>query len=216
MFGLITRRRYLRDLTAERAETRRVKQVKDDFWQQRDEALAAARTAAEKFVEADATNRRLAGRVEELKRRLDDRGDVVQKRGADLGRLDNRFGKLEAEYIHIDGYAARMEVRLDRALTGAARWMTAVWARDRRIAILKQQLDATRTNLVASQARVAELHEQLTKAEAQIDSRPIHGGARYPQPSNELRAARAHAAALDRRLSQVTEINARCKCGGAA
>lgn len=190
MFGIVTRRRYLRDLAAERAETRRVKQVKDEFWQQRDEAMAAARTAAEKFVEADAANRRLDGRNRELSRRLEDSTEGV--------------------------YVAQLENRIRALAKGTGRWMLAVWSRDRRIGILQQQLAVTRTNLVASQARVAELLVELTKAEAQIDPRPIHGGARYPQPSNELRAAKAHAAALDRRLSQVTEINARCKCGGAA
>lgn len=189
MFGLITRRRYLRDLAAERAETRRVKQAKDSYWQQRDEAMAAARTAAEKFVEADATNRRLAGRNQELTRRLEDSAEGV--------------------------YVAQLETRIQALAKGTARWMLAVWSRDRRISILKQQLDATRTNLVASHARVAELHEQLTKAEAAADPRPVHGGARYPQPSNELRAARAHAAALDRRLSEVTAANANCTCGAA-
>jgi hypothetical protein len=44
----VTRARYNRDLAAERAETRRVKQVKDEFWQQRDAAqeLADQRLAA--------------------------------------------------------------------------------------------------------------------------------------------------------------------------
>lgn len=190
MFGLITRRRYLRDLAAERAETRRVKQVKDSFWRQRDEAMAAARTAAEKFVEADATNRRLAGRNVELTRRLEDTTEGV--------------------------YVAQLETRLRALAKGTGRWMLAVWSRDRRIGILQQQLTVTRTNLVASQARVAELHEELRKAEAAADPRPPEGGARRPGRRDDLRAARDHAAALDRRLSEVTAANANCTCGGAA
>ncbi|MEU5624234.1 hypothetical protein [Streptomyces tendae] len=211
----MTRRRHDDETTQLRDVVRKLHGERDEARKERDAFQSAARTAAEKYVVADATNRRLDGRVRELTRRLDARGDLAQQRGADLGRLNNRLGHAEAEFHHIDSYAARMEVRLDRALRGAARWMTAVWSRDRRIAILQQQLDATRTNLVASQARVAELHEQLTKAEAAADPRPVHGGARYPQPSNELRAAKAHAAALDRRLSEVTAANANCKCGAA-
>jgi hypothetical protein len=190
MFGLITRRRHQQVTAAHRAQIVRAIEERDDARTEREAFRTAAQTSARQYAEADATNRRLAGRNAELTRRLEDTTEGV--------------------------YVAQLENRIRALAKGTGRWMLAVWSRDRRINLLQQQLDATRTNLVASQARVAELLVELTTAEAQIDPRPIHGGARYPQPSNELRAARAHAAALDRRLSQVTEINARCKCGGAA
>lgn len=190
MFGLMTRRRHDDETAQIRDVVRKLHGERDEARKERDAFQSAARTAAEKYVVADATNRRLAGRNRELTRRLED--------------------TVEGAYV------TQLETRLQALAKGTGRWMLAVWSRDRRISILQKQLVTTRTNLVASQARVAELHEQLRKAEAAADPRPIHGGARYPQPSNELRAARAHAAALDRRLSQVTEINARCKCGGAA
>ncbi|MFB6787642.1 hypothetical protein ACFCWT_13295 [Streptomyces olivaceus] len=102
----VTRRRYLRDLAAERAETRRVKQVKDDFWQQRDEAMAAARTAARQFAEADATNRRLAGRVEELGKRVSALTESDPEYLADLEQ------QLAAEKRRAD----RLQARLDDAV----------------------------------------------------------------------------------------------------
>ncbi|MFJ6073648.1 hypothetical protein ACIQFU_22875 [Streptomyces sp. NPDC093065] len=186
----MSRRRVEAELIAVKADRERLRGERDQFLEDRNVAKAAARTAAEKFVEADATNRRLAGRNSELTRRLEDSAE-----GA---------------------YVTQLETRLQALAKGAARWMLAVWSRDRRISILQQQLDATRTNLVASQARVAELHEELRKAEAAADPRPPEGGARHPRPSSELRAARDHAKALDRRLSEVTAANANCKCGGAA
>lgn len=190
MFGLTTTRRLRAELAAAKAETDRQRVRAETAEGHAATAVHNRKQILVQNAEQDATNRRLAGRVRELTRRLEDTTEGV--------------------------YVAQLENRIRALAKGTGRWMLAVWSRDRRINLLQQQLDTTRTTLVASQARVAELHEQLTKAEAQIDPRPIHGGARYPQPSNELRAAKAHAAALDRRLSQVTEINARCKCGGAA
>lgn len=118
MFGLVTRRRYLRDLAAERAETRRVKQVKDNFWQERDAALAAARTAARQFAEADAANKRLAGRNRALQERLEQRQDYA-----------------EAEY------AVQLERRLYRLTKGTARWMAALWAERAESTKLARQVD---------------------------------------------------------------------------
>lgn len=102
----VSRRRYLRDLAAERAETRRVKQVKDDFWQQRDEAMAAARTAARQFAEADAANRRLQGRLLELGRRL------AAAAESDPGHLAALEQELAAEKRRAD----RLQKRLDDAV----------------------------------------------------------------------------------------------------
>jgi hypothetical protein len=190
MFGLTTTRRLRAELAAAKAETDRQRLRAETAEGHAATAVHNRKQILVQNAEQDATNRRLAGRNQELTRRLEDATEGV--------------------------YVAQMENRTRALAKGTARWMHAVWSRDRRIDTLQQQLTVTRTNLVASQARVAELLVKLTKAEAQIDPRPIHGGARYPQPSNELRAARDHAKALDRRLSQVTEINARCTCGGAA
>ncbi|MFD4257769.1 hypothetical protein ACFWR9_09055 [Streptomyces sp. NPDC058534] len=190
MFGFTTTRRLQFELAAAKAETDRQRRRAETA-----EAHAAVAVRNRKQVlvqnaEQEATNRRLAGRNQELTRRLEDTTE-----GA---------------------YTADLENRVQALARGTARWMTALWARDRRIVILQQQLHGTKTNLVASQARVKDLEEQLGKAEAAVDPRPIHGGARYPEPRDELRAARNHTAALDRRLTEVTEINARCRCGRAS
>ncbi|MFF0512472.1 hypothetical protein [Streptomyces sp. NPDC004250] len=112
MFGLITRRRYLRDLAAERAETRRVKQVKDDFWQQRDEAMAAARTAARQFAEADATNRRLAGRNEELGKRV---SALTESDPEYLADLEQQLATAREELAAEKKRADQLQARLDDA-----------------------------------------------------------------------------------------------------
>ncbi len=125
MFGLITRRRHNAEMAAVRSYNDALRERCETAEENERAERVARRTITRQHAELDGANRRLARRIEDLKRRLADRGDVAQKRGTDLGRLDNRFGKLEAEYLHIDGYAARMEVRLDRALRAAARWMTA-------------------------------------------------------------------------------------------
>ncbi|MEU7399962.1 hypothetical protein [Streptomyces sp. NPDC044948] len=122
---------------------------------------------------------------------------TITRQHAELDGANRRLAGRNAELTRrlddtTEGvYVTRLENRLQALARGTARWMTAVWA------------------------RVAELHEQLRKAEAAADPRPPEGGARYPGRRDELRAARDHAAALDRRLSDVTEANANCKCGAA-
>lgn len=190
MFGLITRRRHNAEMAAVRSYNDALRERCETAEENERAERVARRTITRQHAELDAANRRLDGRNRELTRRLEDTTEGV--------------------------YVAQLETRLQALAKGTARWMHAAWSRDQRIDTLQQQLTVTRTNLVASQARVAELHEELRKAEATADPRPPEGGARHPRPSSELRAARDHAAALDRRLSEVTAANANCTCGGAA
>ncbi|MDX3398398.1 hypothetical protein [Streptomyces sp. ME01-18h] len=189
MLGLITRRRHNAEMSAVRSYNDALRERCETAEENERAERVARRTITRQHAELDAANRRLDGRNRELTRRLEDTTEGV--------------------------YVTQLETRLQKLAHGTSRWMLAVWSRDRRINILQQQLGATRTNLVGAQARVAELHEQLRKAEAAADPRPPEGGARYPGRRDELRAARDHAAALDRRLSDVTEANANCKCGAA-
>lgn len=69
------------------------------------------------------------------------RGQLAQQRGTALGRISNRLDHIESEYSHIDGYAARMEERLDRALKATARYLAAYHAEKRRADGLQTRLD---------------------------------------------------------------------------
>jgi chromosome segregation ATPase len=68
------------------------------------------------------------------------RAAIAQDRGNALGRLSNRLANIEGEYDHIDGYAARMEERLDRALKACARYWAELSAQYRVTDFLGQQL----------------------------------------------------------------------------
>lgn len=101
----------------------------------------ARQTITRQHAELDADNRRLAGRNKELQDKAQARGAVAQQRGTALGRLGTRLANVEGEYSHIDGYAARMEERLDRALKAAARYLSAYHAEKRRADHLQQRYD---------------------------------------------------------------------------
>jgi chromosome segregation ATPase len=101
---------------------------------QRDEARTEAAEHVCKIVE-------LCNEVDGLREQLAARGQLVQQRGTALGRISNRLDHIESEYSHIDGYAARMEERLDRALKAAARYLAAYHAEKKRADGLQAQLD---------------------------------------------------------------------------
>lgn len=66
----LSRRRHEAELAAVKADRERLRGERDQFAQDRDAHRAAARTAAEKFVDADTAVIRLAGRVDALTRQL--------------------------------------------------------------------------------------------------------------------------------------------------
>lgn len=108
---------------------------------QRDEARTEAAQHVCKIVE-------LCGEVDELReqlaaarKQLATRGQLVQQRGTALGRISNRLDHAVSEYSHIDGYAARLETRLDRALKACARYLDAYHAEKRRADRLQAQWD---------------------------------------------------------------------------
>lgn len=78
------------------------------------------------------------------------RASIAQDRGNALGRLGNRLANLETEYDHIDGYAALMGMRLDRALRACARYRREVAAPrpvSQEMASLRRQLAAAHKQL---------------------------------------------------------------------
>jgi chromosome segregation ATPase len=84
--------------------------------------------------------RQQASELEQLRQKAGARGVVAQQRGNALGRLSHRLGNVEAEYGHIDTYAAGMERRLDRALKACARYRAELAAQYRVNDFLGQQL----------------------------------------------------------------------------
>ncbi|MYR46758.1 hypothetical protein [Streptomyces sp. SID5910] len=117
MFGLITRRRFERETAGLRAKITVAIEQRDNARAERDAFRAVARASARQFAEADAANRRLVGRVEEL------------------GKRNSALTESDPEY------AADLERRLDRALRACARWMNATWAATRRADRLQNRLD---------------------------------------------------------------------------
>jgi chromosome segregation ATPase len=115
MLGLTTTRRLRAELAAAKAETDRQRERAETAEKNAATAVFNRRQALRQLAEADATNRRLNGRVLELGRRL-----------TELGESDPE-------------YTAALEARLDRALTACARWMTASWGEARRNKRLQQR-----------------------------------------------------------------------------
>ncbi|CAM5591744.1 hypothetical protein [Streptomyces purpurascens] len=179
---LVSRRSY-DDLNA------RYQQALDATAKAREERNAfrtAAQTSARQFVEADATNKRLDGRVKELTHRLEKAVD-----GGDAS------------------YVAQLERRLERLARAVLALRTRASSDTRQIDQAKRLHDELRERARKAEA-LLETHA-LVHGE-----RPIEGGPGRPQPSAELRQARDHARALDERLAEVTAANQRCTCGGAA
>ncbi|MFF7880949.1 hypothetical protein ACH40F_08280 [Streptomyces sp. NPDC020794] len=119
------------------ADRARYEQVID----QRDEARKEAAEHVCKIVELCSEVDALREQYAVARDQLTARGQLVQQRGTALGRISNRLDHIESEYSHIDGYAARMEERLDRALKAAARYLAAYHAEKHRADHLQTRLD---------------------------------------------------------------------------
>ncbi len=122
----VFRSRAEAELLAVEADRERLRGERDQFLDDRNAAQAAARTAAEKFAEADATNRRLAGRVEELGRRNSTLAESDPDHLADLEQqLANVRRELAAEKKRVE----RLQRRYDDAvgLTSSGIRDSSVW-----------------------------------------------------------------------------------------
>lgn len=129
MLGLTTTRRLRAELAAAKSETERMRRQRDRAIDEGDAFREAARTAARQVAEADAANRRLAGRNLELGVRL------------------SAYAESDPEYL------AMLEQRLARALRACARYRTAAHSEQHRADVLQQRLDDA---CVLNRAEVAE------------------------------------------------------------
>lgn len=146
------------------ADRERIRGERDQFAKDRDAHRAAAATAARQFAEADATNRRLEGRLLELGRRL-----------AALAESDPE-------------YAARLESRVARLRTVGARLLAAYTAQKRRADRYASHLDDGDLKAIKAWEAHVQAHDEWKPDE---DSEPlIEGGWPRPaHPATELRQA---------------------------
>ena len=99
------------------ADRERIRGERDQFAKDRDAQRAAARASAPQLAEADATNRRLNGRIEEL------------------GRRNSLLTEADPDY------AAQLERSVARLRTAGKRVIAAWWAESKRADRLQQRLD---------------------------------------------------------------------------
>lgn len=118
MLGLTTTRRLHREITDLKARINQLRAERDTARQERDTAAYTRAQVLRQLAEADAANRRLAGRNAELTRRLEQHDDYAEA-----------------------AYAMELERRLERLARGTARWMAALWAERTESSRLARQLD---------------------------------------------------------------------------
>jgi hypothetical protein len=117
MFGLVTRRRYQRDIDAARAEIDRQRRRADIAQDDAATARYNRGQALRQLAAADAANRRL------------------HERNVELGRRNARLAEADPEY------AAQLEQRVARLLTVGRRILAAYHAERRRADRLQARLD---------------------------------------------------------------------------
>ncbi|WP_158073017.1 hypothetical protein, partial [Streptomyces kebangsaanensis] len=121
MFGLISRRER-REIAELEEYITRLRAERDKARAERDTAVYNRQQIGRQLAEADAANKRLAGRNSVLQERLEQREDYT-----------------EAAYV------VQVEKRLDRLARGTARWMAALWAeRAESIRLARQAGEADR------------------------------------------------------------------------
>ncbi|AQS70883.1 hypothetical protein [Streptomyces pactum] len=113
MFGLITRRRHERETTALRARLTQAIEQRDDARTERNAFRTAAQTSASQFAEADATNRRLSGRVEELSKR---NAALAESDPDYLAELEKQLAAVREQMAAEKKRADHLQARLDDAL----------------------------------------------------------------------------------------------------
>ncbi|MFI0236372.1 hypothetical protein [Streptomyces sp. NPDC016845] len=138
---IVSRRRHVQELAAVSADRERLRGERDQFAKDAKASQVAAATTARQFAEADAANIRLNNRNKALQEQADVRAGIARQRGGSLAKLGQRLDAVASEYAHIDGYAARMENRLARALRGCARYRAALAVETHRADKLQGRLD---------------------------------------------------------------------------
>jgi hypothetical protein len=145
MFGLVTRRRYQRDIDAARAEIDRQRRRADQAQNNAATAIFNRGQMLRQLAEADAANRRLHERNLELGRRVSQLAESDPEHAAALERRVARLVKvgarLLAAYVAEKRRADQLQARLDDALglnttavIEGSRWQQRREDRDRRVA----------------------------------------------------------------------------------
>jgi chromosome segregation ATPase len=155
-----------------------------------------------------------------------DLADQLNTEQAKVRQLTGRTRRLHGLLEHHRdqgslGMLRQHRTRLDRALRGCARYMAAYWRARAEIADLTRRLSRATESLIDLRRQLSDAHERARKAEALVamaSERPIDGAPAQRDESlaAELRRARDHARALDRRLAEVTAANHACTCQTAA
>lgn len=117
MFGLTTTRRLAREVAAQKAETDRQRRRAETAENHAATAVFNRKQVIRQLAEADATNRRLHGRIEEL------------------GRRNSLLTEADPDY------AAQLERSVARLRTAGKRVIAAWWAESKRADRLQQRLD---------------------------------------------------------------------------
>lgn len=181
MFGITTTRRLRAEVAAFKAET--------DRQRRRAEAAVSRAITAEfnrgqmlqQLADADADNRRLAGRDLELGRRI------------------SQLAEADPEY------AASLERRVARLRAVGARILAAYTVEKQRADRLSSYLDDGDLKAIKTWEKRVETHDAWTP-NADLEKRPVDGaGARPMHPAIELRRALERCRALEARLARAED-----------
>jgi hypothetical protein len=182
MFGLVTRRRHEAELAAMREEREQQRARADEANEIATAEVAVRRTLNRQLAEADAVNRRLAGRNAELTRRLEENTDAE--------------------------YTARLETRVERLAKGASRYLAALWTARAEIRELTGLAVRAAVAMEEMEAKVRSAEERARLATQGLrpeewEARPVDGAPRFRResPSAELRRAVDRCRALEQQLA---------------
>ncbi|MGX1116353.1 chromosome segregation ATPase [Streptomyces ambofaciens] len=113
MFGLMTRRRHDDETAQLRDVVRKLRGERDQFREERDAFRAAAQTGARQFAQADADNRRLAGRNKALGERI---SALTESDPGYLADMEQQLAAVREELAAERRRAERLQARLDDAV----------------------------------------------------------------------------------------------------
>ncbi len=111
LWPFVSRRRHQAELDAVNADRERLRGERNQFAEDRDGFKYTAETAARRFVEADAANRRLHNRNLELGRRLSALSESDPEYAA---ALEQRIASLTKASVRVLGAWHREQTRADR------------------------------------------------------------------------------------------------------
>lgn len=175
-----------------RAEADRQRDRADKHEKRADTAVFNRQQIARQLMEADAANRRLAGRNIELGRQI----SQLTEAGPDhLIALENRVARL-----HKVG----------------ARILAAYQTRDKEATALAAKADESDTKVknLRAQLHAWETRASTTNPEKAWEARPVDGApaSRDESTAAQLGRAQEHARALERQLAEMTIANHKCNC----